>query len=200
MTAPPYSPQQIGAPKATGGLLALGIISIIYACLFRLCCGFASFFGSLARSLVASGAMQNLLNMPGMEQMPDLGAMPPQMQTYNYIKAFVLLILGIAMLAGGIGTIRLRQWARTTLLAVAACEIVWALFDFAISVFFLYPALSQITGDEFGEAPSVAVMAIGGAITLFLKLIFPIILLIYLNVRTVRDQFFHVPGQVNDAF
>ena len=60
-------------------------------------------------SLVSSGALQDLMNLPGMEEMPDFGAMvSPQMQAYNFIKAFVILILGIAMLAGGIGAIKLK--------------------------------------------------------------------------------------------
>jgi hypothetical protein len=179
----------------------LGIISIIYASLFRLCCGFATFFSSAIMSLVASGGMQDLMNMPGMEEMPDFGAMvSPQMQIYNFIKAFVILVLGIAMLAGGIGTIKLKLWARTTLLAVAVCEIVWALFDFAINVFFIYPETAQMMGDEFGEAPPMVFNVIGGAVAVFISLIFPVALLICLNLKTTRDQFADAAGHSANMF
>ena len=197
-TVPPYAPQQVGPPKATGGVLALGIISIIYASLFRLCCGLGTLVGSASMSLVSSGALQDLMNMPGMEEMPDFGAMvSPQMQAYNFIKAFVILILGIAMLAGGIGTIKLRLWARTTLLAVAVCEIVWSLLDFAINVFFVLPSISQATGEEFGEAPPIIASVIGSTIGVFISLILPVALLICLNLKSTRDQFSNVIGQSN---
>jgi hypothetical protein len=145
-------------------------------------------------SLVSSGAMQDLMNMPGMEEMPDLGAMAsPQMQIYNFIKAFVILIMGIAMLAGGIGAIKLKLWARTTLLAVAACEIIWALVDFAINILFIYPATAQMMGDEFGEAPPMVFNVIGGAIGVFITLI-------CLNLKSARDQFAYAAGQPDDMF
>jgi hypothetical protein len=147
-------------------------------------------------SLFASGGMQDLMNMPGMEEMPDFGAMAsPEMQAYNFIKAFVILILGIAMLAGGIGTIKLKLWARTTLLAVAACEIVWALLDFVINVFFVLPSMSQAMGDEFGEAPPMMISVVGSAFGVFISLIFPIALLICLNLKSARDQFENAAGQ-----
>jgi len=140
--------------------------------------------------------MQDLLNMPGMENMPDISEMvSPQVQTFNFIQAFVLLILGVAMLAGGIGLLRLRLWARTILLAVAACEIIWALLSFIINVFILIPSMSQTMGGEFGEAPPMMANVIGSAFGFFISLIFPIALLICLNLKSARDQFANASGQ-----
>jgi hypothetical protein len=196
MTTPPQFSQVPAAPKATGGLFALGIVSIVYASVFRLCCGLGSLMGSAFMALVASGGMQDLMNMPGMEEMPDLGAMAsPQMQAYNFINAFVLLILGIAMLAGGIGLIKLKQWARTTLLAVAACELVWALLSFVINVFFIIPSMSQAMGEELGEAPPMMVNIVSSAFGFFISLILPIALLICLNLKSAREQFENAESQ-----
>jgi hypothetical protein len=69
-----------------------------------------------------------------------------------------------------------------------------------INVFFIYPAMSQKMTEEFSEAPPVMFMIMGAAIGLFGSLIFPVVLLIFLNVGTVKDQFVGAAGQSDSAF
>jgi len=172
--------------------MALGIISILYSVMFRLCCGLASALSSLLFLLFASRGMDLLMNLPEMEgiDMPALGAIySGPMQSYNLIKGFVLLILGIGLLAGGIGLLRLRPWGRTLSLAVAAAEIAWALVDFAIKVFFIYPSMSQMMGEDMPQMPQMIGNVVGGIFLTFTKLVYPVALLICLNLKSIKEQF-----------
>lgn len=170
--------------------MALGIISIIYAALFRLCCGVANFVSSLMMMLFATEGMQALMNLPQMEGMQQMEAMlSGPMQSYNLIKGFILLVLGLGMLVGGIGLIRLRPWGRSLSLGIAAAEIAWALVDFVINVFFIFPMITQSMGEEFAETPQIIGSVVGGMFGTFMALIYPVVLLICLNLETIKRQF-----------
>lgn len=191
-TGAQYAPPPPPAPaaKATGGLLALGIISIVYSALFRLCCGLSAFMTSLFAMFLMSDAMRSFMDRPEMEGMPDFEAMlSGPMQSYNLIKGFVLLMLGVGMLAGGIGLIRLKPWARTLSLGVAAAEIAWAIVDFAINAFFIYPSMTQMMGDELPQTPQMIGSIFAGVFFTFVMLIYPVALLICLNLRSIKGQF-----------
>ena len=122
------TPEQFGVPplperKASGSVVALGVISIIYAVLFRFCCG----AGSMFSMLFASAFTSMMANLPEMEgaPVPQLEMMNSgPMRAYTLINGFVLLVLGGILLAGGIGLLKLRPWARILSLGVAAAEIV----------------------------------------------------------------------------
>ncbi len=197
MTTPTgFAAPHVPVRKATGGLMALGIISIVYAVLCRLCCGLASALSSLFFLLFASRGMELLMNIPEMEgvDMPPLEAMySGPMQSYNMIKGFVLLILGAGLLAGGIGLLRLRPWGRALSLGVAGAEIAWALVDFGINAFFIAPSMSQMIGEDIPQAPQMIFTIIGGIFITFIKLVYPVALLICLNLRSIKSQFVQSP-------
>ncbi len=198
VTTPPTYSVTPAAPvrKATGGVLALGIINIVYSVLFRLCCGFVSAVGSLFAILFASSGMDFLANLQGMEgvDMPPLDAIySGPMMTYNMVKGFVLLLLGIGLLAGGIGLLRLKPWGRTVSLGVAGAEIAWALVDFAVSVFFIYPSMNQMMGEDAAQMPQMIGSVVGGIFFTFMKLVYPVALLVCLNLKSIKDQFGESP-------
>ena len=189
-TAPPYIHPQAPAPRATGGLLALGIVSIVYSALFRLCCGFVGFMSSLGKLFLSSDAFQNIANMSELEGMPEMEMfLSPQMQSYNVINGFVMLFLGFGMLAGGIGLIRLKLWGRSISLAVAGAEVAWAIVSFAINIFFVYPAMNQMVGEGSPAGPQMIWSIVGGAIGTFMTLVFPVVLLVCLNLGSIKEQF-----------
>jgi len=196
-TATPYSSPPPAPPQnATGGLIALGVISIIYSVLLRLCCGITTFMGSLFMLFFASDAMQGLMNMPEMEGMPDFETMMSgSMASYNLIKGFVLLILGAAMLAGGIGLIKRQLWGRSLSLGVAGAEIAWAIIDFGISVFLIYPSMAQTMGEEYAQGSQMIGNVVVGIFFTFAKLVYPVALLICLNLASIKEQFGIAPYQ-----
>ena len=128
--------------------------------------------------------MSELEGMPEMEML-----FSPQMQTFNLISGFILLLLGFGMLAGSIGLIRLKLWGRTLSLAVAGGEIAWALMSFGINLFFIYPSMNQAMGEEFSGGPQMIGSVIGGVMGTVMALAFPVTMLIVLNVKSIKDQF-----------
>jgi hypothetical protein len=136
------------------------------------------------------------MNLPEMEgvDMPPLEAMySGPMQSYNMIKGFVLLILGAGLLAGGIGLLRLRPWGRALSLGVAGAEIAWALVDFGINAFFIAPSISQTIGEDIPQAPQMIFTIVGVMFITFMKLVYPVALLICLNLRSIKSQFVQSP-------
>lgn len=199
MTTPTgYAAPPFPVRKASGGVMTLGIINIVYSVLFRLCCGLASALSSLLFLLFASRGMDMLMNLPDMEgvDISNLDAFySGPMQSYNMIKGFVLLILGSGLLAGGIGLLKLRPWGRALSLGVAGAEIAWAIVDFAISIFFIYPPMTQMMGEDIPQMPQMIGNVVGGIFITFMKLVYPVALLICLNLRSIKSQFAQSPDQ-----
>ena len=141
-------------------------------------------------SLVSSEAMQSLMDMPQMEGMGDYEAMTTgPMQVYGFMQAFMILGLGMGMLLGGIGLIRRMQWGRTLSLGIAAGEIAWAIVDLGINTLFVFPAMTQSMPDGFAEGPAAIGNIIGAILFTFVKLAYPVSLLICLNLRSIKAQF-----------
>jgi len=187
------TPEQFDVPplperKASGSVVALGVISIIYAVLFRLCCG----AGSMFSMLFASAFTSMMANLPEMEGAPvqsiEMMNSGP-MRAYTLINGFVLLVLGGMLLVGGIGLLKLRPWARILSLGTAAAEIVWVLISFVINIFFIYPMMSQMMADQGPEASQMVISVISGSFGALISLVYPIVLLICLNLASIKGQF-----------
>ena len=187
------TPEQYAVPplperKASGSVVALGVISIIYAVLFRLCCGVVS----LLSGLFASGLVYMVSDLPQLEGAPgqslEMMSSGP-MKAYTLINGFVLLVLGGMLLAGGIGLLKLRPWARILSLGAAAAEIVWVLISFVINIFFINPMTIQVMPDQGPEASQMVGGVIVSIFVAFAGLVYPIVLLICLNLTSIKGQF-----------
>lgn len=193
-TSQQYGVSSVPPRKASGGVIALGVISIIYSISFRLCCG----VGSLLSSLFATAFAGFLATLPEMDktQMMPLEMMSTgPMRAYSIINGFVLLILGIMLLAGGIGLLKLRPWGRNLSLGVAAAEIVWVLISFAINVFFVYPLMAEMMGEELPQEPQMIMNVVSGIFSALMSLVYPIVLLVMLNIKSIKEQFETAPAQ-----
>ncbi len=185
MTTPPhYNIPAVSRHRASGGVIALGVINIIYAVFFRLCCGVSALFYGLLGGVFLKLAEMQKAQLPPIQMLPT-GAV----KSYLIISAFVLLILGSLLLIGGIGLLTLKSWGRTLTLGVAAAEIVWVVIDFAISVFFVAPMTIQATGGTASQGTQMIGNVVLQIFAAILKLVYPVILLICLNLKSVREQF-----------
>jgi hypothetical protein len=111
------------------------------------------------------------------------------MQAYTMISGFVLLLLGILLLIAGIGLLRLRPWGRTLSLGVAVGELVWVVMGFAINVFFIYPRTAQMMAEELPEGPQMIGNVVVGVFSAFFFSVYPIVLLVILNMESIKKQF-----------
>jgi len=131
--------------------------------------------------------------MEGTQMLPFEMMSSGPMQAYSIINGLVLLILGTLLLIAGIGLLKLKPWGRTLSLGVAVGEIVWVLMSFAINVFFIYPRMSQMIAGELSETPQMVGNVIGGIVAAFFSLVYPVVLLILLNLESIKKQFETTP-------
>jgi len=172
---PPLPPR-----KPSGGVVALGIINIVYSALFYSCCGLGSIFTSFLGPVFQKFAEEQELT--GFESAGPL-------QAYNIINGIVIIGLGILLIIGGIGLLRLRPWGRSLSISTAVALIIWILIAFAINLFFLFPTQSRMVSDQFTPEQQMIFLVIAGIVAVFFQLIYPVVLLVCLNLRSIKLQF-----------
>ena len=131
---PPFQPDYASYgmvppnPRPTS-VTALSITAIIVGSLGLLC----GAFGALAQVMT--------LAMGGKNPMaPNLPAATSQgVNAYGAFASVVLLGLAGALLAGGIGGLKLRPWARRLMIQLAVVTLVWATFQLIMQVAWVIP-------------------------------------------------------------
>ena len=104
------------------------------------------------------------------------------------------LLSCLALLAAGIGLLRLRSWARTLSIAYAIYAIVFGLVGTVVNFLFLVrPFLEQGRQQQGPEAMGAIGGAIGGVIGGCFGLIYPVVLLIFM-LRPKVAAAFHPPA------
>jgi len=178
-----FSPQ---SPRhASGGVVALGILCIVYSVLFNLC---GSLIG-LSLPLWVPAFLDFLIRVaPEVQNLEALFRGP--MMWYIVITSFVSLILGICFLAGGIGLLKLLPWSRTLLLAASVAAIVWNIINFLIAQLIITPWVSDaMPMEDVRSSPQAIGQIIGGFFGVIVQLALPIVLLIFLTRPSIREQF-----------
>lgn len=185
MTNPqPYRVPQPLSGRPSGGLTALGILSIIYAILFHLC---GSIVG-LSMPLWGRAVKTLIENM--VPDAPDLGVIfEGPFMVYAVIGGFVSLVLGLSFLVGGIGLLKLWPSGRTLCLAASVATIVWNIINFFVGILFVNPWVNEMMGQDSQGAPQIIGQAFGGIVGIMFQLALPIVLLIFLMRVSVKEQF-----------
>ena len=185
MTTPqPYRVAQPMLRRPSGGVTALGILSIIYAVLFHLC---GSVIGLSLPFWVP--ALFNLLENT-IPDVPDLGAVfQGPFMAYMVIGSFVSLILGLSFLFGGIGTLKLRPWGRALLLGASVATILWNIINSLIGIFLVNPWLARAMGQGDPNMPRIIGQVFGTSVGMIFQLALPIALLVFLTRASIKEQF-----------
>ncbi len=195
MTIP--QPHQVGPPsvrKPSGGLMALGILTIIYAVFFNLC-------GSIV-------GLSLPLWMPALfgfmeEMIPDalnLGAIfQGPFMAYVVIGSFVSLVLGLSFLSGGIGLLKLRPWGRALSLGASVATIVWNIINLFIGFFLVNPMVNDAIGQETPRLPQLMGQVVGSLFGLIFQLALPVALLVFLTRTQIKEQFEPLPDDMRAA-
>ena len=188
--AAPYGPVR----KATGGLMALGILSIIYAVMFQIC---GSIFG-LSLLFWAPALAHFLENQ--IPDAPNIGALfEGPFMTYIVLSSLVSLILGLSFLFGGIGLLKLRPWARSLALGASVATIVWNIMNTLIGIFIVTPWVNRAVGQGAADAPQIIGQVVGSFAGLLFQLALPIALIVFLTRPSFKEQFEPPPGQAGWA-
>lgn len=111
-----------------------------------------------------------------------------------YLKVSVVLgvFVSLALLAAGIGLLRLQPWARTVSIAYGIFGIVSVPINTVISYFYVTrPLMEQMQHQHDSTAATAGAVggAIGGMIGGYFGLIYPVLLLIFMLRPNVKAAF-----------
>ena len=103
-------------------------------------------------------------------------------------------IVCIALLAAGIGLLKLKPWARILSIAYAIYAIVFGIIGLVVNYFFLVqPMLQQAQGQQGPQAAAAIGGAIGGCIGGCFGMIYPILVLIFMTRPKIIAAFQQPP-------
>ena len=180
---PPGSLHNLGyqeaLPNQPASIQIISVFAIVIGSLIVLCDGIGAVFGGIALALGHSAFMaQQAQNQP------------VSVTIFNVAQAVVGLLLGGMLLAGGIGGVQLRAWARTLLVKWAAANLVFQAVTCALAIYFMLavtmPAVQQQMNRQGRGAPPqqfLSFFSVGGvAMVVLITLIaciLPICVLIF---------------------
>lgn len=141
-----------------------GILNIVFGAMALLC----SPFGLIT------------MKMPGME------AFGGTFKTWLIVSTVVGMIAAGFQVALGIGLLKLKPWARAGNVIYGSFAILWGLAGIAVTMTIMIPAMQKSMGAD--QAGAVGGM-VGGMIGGVAGLIYPVLLLIFMNRQDVKDAF-----------
>jgi hypothetical protein len=116
--------------------------------------------------------------------------------TYTVGELVINLVLDVLLLAAGIGLLSMRPWARTLSLVYAPLAILNRLFATGYILAVLVPGFGAIISEEGGNDPQLKafgemmkmILVVSAAVSA-LFIIYPIVVLIVLNLKHVKAAF-----------
>ena len=147
-------------------------------------------FGSLQLLCMPLGILGLFVELPGLDKNPAFAILKdPNYRAFTLVMTSLALVAAGFLVASGIGLLQLRSWGRGLAMGYAGYAIVATVIETAVSIFYVIPLVTEAAGKAGnGDAAGVAVgSAIGGGLGALLRLIFPVLLLVFLNQpRVVR--------------
>jgi hypothetical protein len=145
----------------------LGILNIVFAVL--------GVFGMLATLAMFSPTAGS--NNPALKLMQE----SPRYLMWLKVTIPIGVLGCLALLASGIGLLRLKRWARTLSIGYAIYAIVFGIAGVVMNFIFLFrPLLEEAQRSQGPEAAGAIGVALGGTVGGCVGLIFPIVLLAFM--------------------
>jgi hypothetical protein len=176
--APPTQVQETPAapPKRTPGLTVLAVFLLVLGGLGLL---------SGPYTLVSRGLARDALSRQLQEIMWS-GALG----VWMYISLFLGLVTALAMIAAGVGILKMKPWGRTISLAYGLGSIGLGVVGQIMAIALFYPALLEWGEREGGLAQIMAMSGIvGGVVGSLFGLVLPVITLVVMTRPKVKAAF-----------
>jgi hypothetical protein len=197
------------AKKKSTVAAVFGILQIVFGSL-SLLLGPLLYFSGAQQALTSW--LSNLMKGPGQ---PDLSAerlmaevvrRTPWFPTFEFGHQAVNLLLCVMMIVGGIGLLQMRRWAHRVTIVYALLSIVYTPAVAICAAATVTPVQMELTAEAMreeakargrpGPVPEAEMMenakpvaAIGGGICGSMMAIYPILVLIFMSLRSVRAVF-----------
>jgi sulfite exporter TauE/SafE len=113
---------------------------------------------------------------------------PANLQNWMHVVEAIRIVLCVALIASGIGLLMVKNWGRLLAMIYAIVDIPVALVNSALTAKTIEPVLKQLHADIPPEMHGPLVIgAVAGGVCC--GLIYPIVLLILLNLKDIRAAF-----------
>lgn len=111
-------------------------------------------------------------------------------RSYTFVMGIVGVFFSIALIASGLGLLKVRAWARTVSLVYGVYGIVFAIIGNVVNYFALYkPILEKVAGADGGQDLVVVGGIIGGVAGSCIGLVYPVAIVIYFLRPSIRKLF-----------
>ncbi len=168
-----------------------GVLNIIFGSLGLLCAPFGLLW-TLKPDMFPRG--------PGPDPVRDIMAQSPELRNWLIAMTVVGMVAATFLLAAGIGLLQMKSWGRTISLVYGIYGIISALANMAVQYFLLIVPLMEKGRGQ----PEVMAGAVGGAIGGLLGgcfgMIYPILLLCFMNLGSVTRAFQQAGEPLHDQF
>ena len=175
-----YAPMPPQAPLRPTAVTVLAIFGIIFGVLGVLCKPIGL-------------AMMFVPQQAGVNPMVDLQR---DMMAWNVINTVVGLAISVVLLAGSIGSLSLKPWARSAMISYAGLAVVMTLVNLVVTLIWIVPAMKQMQAQmpQQQGAPNMgAIMQTAGAVGAFVgaavALIYPVLLWYFYNRPEIKAAF-----------
>jgi hypothetical protein len=170
------SPRENPRPTSVTVLAGIGIV---FGALFTLC-------------KPAGAMMQLLIKLPQPNPVMDVFRNDPAIRMFTIGATITGTLLSILLLISSLGSLTLKPWARTGMIAYACLAVVMTFLGQAVGYFLIGPAVeSAMRGSGLPQPPGMAWMGPGAslAIGLVLGLWYPTLILFYFTRPRAKEAF-----------
>ena len=155
--------------------------------------GIGIVLGSLGILCKAAGAMMQLMiKLPQPNPVMDVFRNDPAIRMFTIGATVTGTLLSILLLISSLGSLTLKPWARTGIIAYASLAVVMTFLGQAVGYFLVGPAVeSAMRGSGLPQPPGMAWMGPGVslAIGLVLGLWYPTLILFYFTRPRAKEAF-----------
>jgi hypothetical protein len=167
-----------------------GILNIVFGIMGITCTPIGLLMSSVSQGLLEGIPEAQQMENPVQEMMSD-----PTFTSYTYVSTALGMVVSAALLAAGIGLLKLRPWGRYISIGYAIYSWVSVVVGGIISYYLIYAPMMERMAEEGGPqtAPFMGGMVggmVGGMIGGFcFGLVYPTILLIFMLLPDVKAAF-----------
>jgi hypothetical protein len=118
-----------------------------------------------------------------------IGETSPEITTFDYISLAIVFGLSVWEIITGIGLLKFVSWARRGTIIYAVCDIIWVLVNIIIHITTSTGQTPVPEGTTEFQAGYQVGYHIGQSCGMIFTLIYPVLLLIFMQSRKVKEAF-----------
>lgn len=163
-----------------------GILNIAFGVMGITCTPIGLIMSSLSQRMFENVPQAQQMGNPFQQMMSD-----PRFMTYTYVSTALGMAASAALLAAGIGLLKLRPWARYLSIGYSVYAWVNVIIGAIVSYYIIYAPMIEKMAQQSGPeaAPFMGGMVFGMFGGMCFGLVYPTILFIFMLMPNVKEAF-----------